>query len=261
MPEFEFDVEVHEAANVFPMMTGKAFEQLKQDIKKDGQNEPITYLDGKIIDGRNRYRACKELGIEPEECELDADAIDDPLAWVLSQNLHRRHLHQSQRALIAAKMANISRGGDRSKVSNDTLLQDAAALLSVSRPTVCRAKHVLEHGCKELIAAVEACEVTVSMAEKLCKACSDEEEQAELVSEGKKAIKEFLNPTPHEESDPPNTDDEEDPKDDVGDKYEYSIVKSFRHADYRLNTMKKLIEQLDDAEFVALKAIVEARAK
>lgn len=261
MPEFKFDVEVHEAANVFPMMTGKAFEQLKQDIKKDGQNEPITYLGGKIIDGRNRYRACKELGIQPEECELDENAIDNPLAWVLSQNLHRRHLHQSQRAMIAAKMATLQIGANQ-HVSNDTpSSEDAADLLSVSRPTVCRAKHVLEHGCKELIAAVEACEITVSMAEKLCKSCSDKEEQAQLVSDGRKAIKEFLNPTPHKESDLPDTDDEEDVSDDVGDKYEYSIVKSFRHADYRLNTMKKLIEQLDDAEFVALKAIVEARGK
>src|SRR6056297_119296 len=133
------------------------------------------------------------------------------VAYVLSQNLHRRHLKQSQRALIAAKMATLKHGQRKAgDTSNDVSQGDAAELLSVSVPQVQRAKHVIEHGSKELIAAVESESITVSMAEKLCKACDDKREQSRLVKEGKSAIKEYLNPTPH-----PDVDDieaDEDPE-------------------------------------------------
>lgn len=58
-----------------------------------------AFFDGKILDGGNRYRACTELGIAPETIEYSGG---DPLAFVLSENLHRRHLTQIQQAAIVA---------------------------------------------------------------------------------------------------------------------------------------------------------------
>jgi ParB-like chromosome segregation protein Spo0J len=55
-------IEFHSVANIFPMMTGKEFEALKQDILTNGLKEPIWLYEGKIIDGRNRYLACLETG-------------------------------------------------------------------------------------------------------------------------------------------------------------------------------------------------------
>lgn len=91
----------HPAANLFPMMDAEAFAALKQDISQRGQRDPIVFLDGKVLDGRNRLKACQELGIEPDECEIEE--CDSPIAYVLSANLHRRHLTSSQRAAIAAE--------------------------------------------------------------------------------------------------------------------------------------------------------------
>jgi hypothetical protein len=61
-----------------------------------------------ILDGRNRYNACKMAGVEPHF--EDFGDVADPLAAVVSLNLQRRHLDPSQRALIAAKLATMRRG-------------------------------------------------------------------------------------------------------------------------------------------------------
>lgn len=58
--------EFHEVENLFPMMTPEEFSELKNDIAANGLIEPIWLHNGKIIDGRNRYNACLELGIEPQ---------------------------------------------------------------------------------------------------------------------------------------------------------------------------------------------------
>jgi ParB-like chromosome segregation protein Spo0J len=59
-------VRFHEASNIFPLVKNDEFTALIADIKEHGQREPITlHQDGSILDGRNRYRACKRLGIKP----------------------------------------------------------------------------------------------------------------------------------------------------------------------------------------------------
>jgi len=65
-----------------------------------------------------------ELGIEPKTREYDDS---EPLKYVVSKNLHRRHLSASQRAMIADQLATRKRGGDRSKVQNCTLTRAQAA--------------------------------------------------------------------------------------------------------------------------------------
>jgi hypothetical protein len=83
-------------------MGGQDFLDLKADIEAHGQREPVWTYHGAIIDGRNRYRACTELGIEPELREWDGQG--SLVAFVVSLNLHRRHLSSSQRATVAAEM-------------------------------------------------------------------------------------------------------------------------------------------------------------
>lgn len=240
----------HPIAAIFPMIAGPEFEKLKQDIDTNGIKESGLLYEGKVLDGRNRYRAACELGIEMNWAEVELGEPDeiqafDPMAYVLSQNLHRRHLKQSQRAMIAAKMATLKRGdvGNGRKVDGQNCLptDDAAELLSVSERSVKAAKHVLDHGCKQLIEAVTDCEITVSMAEKLCKACDDKREQARLVKDGKEAVKLFLNPTPHEQPEEPIDCSDSD-------KYDYPVVKAFQIADYRLNTLHKIIDSLEPHE-------------
>jgi len=92
------------------------------------------------------------------------------LAFVISLNLHRRHLDESQRAMVAAKLANTTHGGDRKSDQRANLPFDlitkseAATMLNVSTRTVKSAKAVMEHGLPELIEAVEQGEIPVSAA-------------------------------------------------------------------------------------------------
>ena len=54
----------HEYAGLFPLLTGEEFDALVADIEKNGLIEPVWLYEGKILDGRNRYRACLDLGTE-----------------------------------------------------------------------------------------------------------------------------------------------------------------------------------------------------
>ncbi|MCP4142521.1 MAG: hypothetical protein GY755_19965 [Chloroflexi bacterium] len=92
-------MEFHEVANIFPMMSGEEFDNLCRDIAANGQHEPIWTYDEKIIDGRNRYNACLEIGINPEFRQWDGNG--SLVSFVLSLNLHRRHLTSGQRAAVA----------------------------------------------------------------------------------------------------------------------------------------------------------------
>jgi site-specific DNA-methyltransferase (adenine-specific) len=89
-------LKTHPAADSFPMMDSNRYAELVADIKEHGQLEPITLCDGMILDGRNRYKACLELGIDPKTRQYDGD----PWAYVWSLNGQRRDLVAEQRYLI-----------------------------------------------------------------------------------------------------------------------------------------------------------------
>lgn len=86
----------HPAANAFPMMDDKRYKELKEDIAQYGQRSPVILCDGMILDGRNRYRACIELGIT---CATEIYQ-GNPWAYVWSMNGARRDLVAEQRYLI-----------------------------------------------------------------------------------------------------------------------------------------------------------------
>ncbi len=93
-------MKTHPAADLFPMMTDAELTELAADIKANGLLNPVVLLDGQILDGRNRLRACEMAGVEPRFCGWQ-DAGISPVAWVVSQNAVRRHLTASQRAAVA----------------------------------------------------------------------------------------------------------------------------------------------------------------
>lgn len=95
------ELQAHKFANIFPMIDGEQLEQLKKDIKEHGLMQPIVLFEGKILDGRNRYKACKDIGIEPKFEEYKGTK---PLEFVISGNLKRRHLTADQRAVISLEV-------------------------------------------------------------------------------------------------------------------------------------------------------------
>ena len=181
-------MEFHEVANIFPLLDNNRLEELAENIKQSGLLNPITIYENKILDGRNRDLACVIASVEPSYTEYQGN---DPLGFVVGQNLHRRHLSESQRALVAGRIANLEHGGDKreSQVANLPLgisQEQAAEMLNVSKRSVTSARRVLDEGAPELIQAVEQGTVSVSAAAQVTEL--PEEEQKEVVARGDKEI-------------------------------------------------------------------------
>jgi ParB-like chromosome segregation protein Spo0J len=94
----------HPTADIFPLMEGEELDALVADIKEYGVREKIVLFEGKILDGRNRYRACLAAGIEPGLYINAEGSIDDPVAYVISKNIHRRHLTAGEKLDIIASL-------------------------------------------------------------------------------------------------------------------------------------------------------------
>ena len=168
-------IQLHPLCTYFPRMSDAEFISLKANIQDIGQTHPIYTLDGMILDGGNRYRALCELGIKPVMIEYTGS---NPTQFILSSNLHRRHLTQGQ----AAAIVSASQSWVKAQVADNEKLANSAPLDTAES----RAK---QSGVGQR---------TQQMADKLIK-----EAPAELVKEvidGKKsltkAIKEISPPKP-----------------------------------------------------------------
>ena len=152
---------VHPAATLFPLLEDADFEALVADIREHGLREAIWLArDDRILDGRNRLRACEAADVEPRFRTYKGD---DAVAFVVSLNLHRRHLNPSQQAMVAARLADMPQGTrtDLAQICAKSQT-DAATLLNVSRRSVQHATKVLADGAEDLVAAVDRGTVMVS---------------------------------------------------------------------------------------------------
>lgn len=175
---------IHPVAEIFPRMPATEFAALKSDIAAHGLREPVWTKDGAIIDGRHRWRACEELGVE---CPVREYEGADLVAFVVSLNLRRRHLDESQRAMVAASLANLGEGRHSATASIEAVSQaNAAQMLNVSRSAVQRAAAVREAGVPELVSAVQDGLVSVSAAADV--ATLAPEDQSEVVARGEREI-------------------------------------------------------------------------
>jgi N6-adenosine-specific RNA methylase IME4 len=171
----------HPLADIFPLLEGREFDELVEDIRLHGLHEQIVLHDDKILDGRNRYRACQEVGVAPQ---FKSYSGDDPLGYIISLNLKRRYLSESQRAMVAAKLARLNLGANQH--SEGTSIEGASRLLNVGRASVERAKTVQRDGAPELVQAVERGILSVSAAADI--ATEPPEQQREVVAKGEREI-------------------------------------------------------------------------
>lgn len=178
---------VHPAAEIFPLIEGEAFDELVADIEVNGLREPILRMsDGRILDGRNRYRACLVAEVEPRSIAYGGT---DPWGEVVSRNLYRRHLTDAQRAVVAARLAERAngvrgpskqKGGSSAPPSRDLppTQGQAERLLGVSHGSVKRARAVVTQGTPDLVAAAEAGHIPLARAERIAKELPKEEQDA-----------------------------------------------------------------------------------
>jgi hypothetical protein len=156
----------HELSSAFPDLEEPAFYELQEDIKANGLRNPITLYDNKVIDGWHRLRACMNLGLEPVLTELDGDPVD----FVIGQNIHRRHLTASQRAMALAT-CNAWRGigsnqHDQLSYQYDSSLsiRELADKAKVSKVTAQRAKQVSQKGTEDIKEQVKKGAMTLAEA-------------------------------------------------------------------------------------------------
>ena len=158
------EMKTHLLAELFPLMPAAELKSLQDDIAQNGLAHPITLFEGKILDGRHRHEACLNVKVKPRFVEFKGD---DPLAFVLSANLRRRHLDTSQRAMVAAKIANLDHGqkkSDKSSSANLPISQaEAAETLAVSTRSVTAAAKVMDESPK-LAKQVDAGKISLNAA-------------------------------------------------------------------------------------------------
>ena len=169
-------MQIHSYAKLFPMMDEDSLREFTASVRDNGLEQPIVTYEGKILDGRNRSIACTNSKVTPEYAEYEGD---DPLGYVLRTNLHRRHLTTSQRAAVAASLANLETG-DNQHNSEGVSIDTASTMLNVGRATTARAKKVIDSGDEQTIEAVKSGDMTVNAAvKKLAPAPEDKLSESE----------------------------------------------------------------------------------
>jgi len=131
--------EFHPVANLFPLLEGEGFEALVEDIRVHGLRHAVVLHEGKIVDGRNRYRACRAAGIAPRYQEWDGEG--SLVAFSVSENMRRRDLTPPQKAAVAVDLlpllreealerkAQGGRGGFRASVGEGSMdVEDAGEM-------------------------------------------------------------------------------------------------------------------------------------
>ena len=172
--------ELHEFAAIFPEMGEDEFNVLLKDIEEQGQQVPIVVYKGKVIDGRHRLKACVILDIEPIIQEYEGD---NPLAYVISANLARRHLTSSQKAMIGAKLVTSSTTTNQWTSEEEVTSEKAAKALGISKRQVARGRKVVEKAASIIKEAVNSGMVSVEDAADI-----SEKPQTEQIQAVKKVI-------------------------------------------------------------------------
>jgi hypothetical protein len=166
----------HPAAELFPMLDEEALTALENDIKLDGQLQPIILWNGMIVDGRNRYAACIRAGIKPKTKDITFASEAKCISYIISTNIHRRHLTVDQRADIADELAKLRPGDNQhtrevaSKEATSPVMTqgEAAKAMGVSRATVQRI-HSVKESAPDLAVKVKSGEMKVGKAASLAR--------------------------------------------------------------------------------------------
>ena len=191
-------LQFHPAAGRFRLMTAIELRALADDIEINGQDEDVETLDGMVLGGRNVYDACLLIGREPRIRALSDNT--NPLDYLISKNLMRRHSTKLERAIFSARLVTTDekRGGDRKSDTFQSFRDSridfvtpgmAAERIGLSPDAVHTALYILKHGADEFIAAIDAGIpwLTLNFADKV--AHSSKEDQVLWLFKNKHAIK------------------------------------------------------------------------
>jgi hypothetical protein len=93
-----------EYASLIPQISEQEHQTIKQSIKDNGQWVPIiTNSQLIILDGHTRFRACKELDLEPRIMTREFEGPLQEQQFIIQINRNRRHLTPFQRIELECK--------------------------------------------------------------------------------------------------------------------------------------------------------------
>ena len=258
--------QTHPLCEVFPELPDGEYQQLKEDIAKHGILEFGLLYEGKILDGRHRYKASLELGIEMGFCEVDEEDKEfDASAFVLSKNLHRRHLTPSQRSIVAdeirefydrkakerQKEAGKEHGRGQEKVpaklpepKKADSRDEAGKAAGCSGKLVDAATTVRKLGSPDLRKMVKDGKLAVSKAAEIAKGVKCPEEQIEIAKE---YVEDKRKPKSPAKTDQIKVDEEKEIQE---------LVKRFKKLKDKMEAMYALCNLLSDNEMETLKSVI-----
>ena len=259
-------LETHHIADWFPIMEEDEFEEFVDDVRINGIKKPIILHEGKILDGRHRHRARLLTGKHAQYHQLPANV--DPVDFVLTENLHRRHLTASQRAYIAARVATHKSRGRPPKNGTAVTRRKAAKLTGISTRQISRVRSINSRCPPEISDAVRDGTVSIHDAEAASKLPPHHQIEAlQNVKVGRarsmRAAMDLFDHEPPEEAhindDNRHSPDEIDASDDDDDRTDpanTSIVPTIADA----QTVRDVLEgiELDPASSAQANAIVKA---
>ncbi|MBV5294720.1 MAG: hypothetical protein JZU58_20455 [Curvibacter lanceolatus] len=172
----------HPLSAAFPAMSPADFEALRDSISNIGVQNPITLLDGMVLDGWHRYTAATELGMTCPE--VDLAPTNDPRDFVLAQNKARRHVTQAQLALATTAVYDWMPEGNPGFVQLDTecpvakTTAELAQIAGVHPNTIKQAKAVQKRAAPEVIEAVKRGDVGLPKAAAISKLPQEQQASA-----------------------------------------------------------------------------------
>lgn len=182
-------IEFHPVANIFPLMSDEDTQSLATDIAAHGLREPVwLHRDGRIVDGRNRYRACVLADVVPPYRSFEG-TDEQLLAWVLSLNLERRHLTDGQRAMIAANVAQYRNGVHASQNCEGQDRVKLAAQFQVAPRALDQARVVATKGEAGLSDLVGRAQLPLTTAEAVARMTPEEQREVIAAVDPKLAAK------------------------------------------------------------------------
>jgi hypothetical protein len=175
----------HPAASIFPMIKGKAYDEMREDIRAKGLLFPVVLAQHEnqwcVLDGRNREKACIETGIKPRYDYYDGK---DPIGYVVSANLARREMSTWERASAADELSKLAQGRPGKAAAAAGITRSVAAeMCGTSERSTAQAKHVKQAGAPELIEALDERKLSLSEADEIARL--EKDQQADAIKQRK----------------------------------------------------------------------------
>lgn len=158
----------NEFKNLIPPLTKEEYQQLEENLIKEGCIDALILWNGTIVDGHNRYEICTRRKIHFDTKEMIFNSKEEVKEWIIRHQFGRRNISINQRSLLALRLEDVikamaklrqklhggtapgkntlSPGTESEIVHTD---KELAKIAKVSEKTIQRTRVILKEGTEE----------------------------------------------------------------------------------------------------------------